>query len=214
MVFVKYRSMYGLIFPFSTFYSHITTLKIDQKPLPTTESTVTSTFWSHGLAEMAGQRNKWVPWPWRLRKKKGISWHLGTDLVLKSRPGSPVGHKQIRMPTSDNISLRPWSIETKIRWMHRPQNTESSLSWLEWVTATFCTNYSFILIPIFSCRYDLLRYPTTELLSDSTQSSMFTLFFRPSPKWANQSPYPILCFCNTYLPIHPRVPWPSPLLQA
>ncbi|XP_032469621.1 PH domain leucine-rich repeat-containing protein phosphatase 2 isoform X2 [Phocoena sinus] len=38
--------------------SHITTLKIDQKPLPTTDSTVTSTFWSHGLAEMAGQRNK------------------------------------------------------------------------------------------------------------------------------------------------------------
>uniref|UniRef100_G1R1B6 PH domain leucine-rich repeat-containing protein phosphatase 2 n=1 Tax=Nomascus leucogenys TaxID=61853 RepID=G1R1B6_NOMLE len=37
---------------------HITTLKIDQKPLPTTDSTVTSTFWSHGLAEMAGQRNK------------------------------------------------------------------------------------------------------------------------------------------------------------
>ncbi|XP_026975163.1 PH domain leucine-rich repeat-containing protein phosphatase 2 isoform X3 [Sagmatias obliquidens] len=39
-------------------FSHITTLKIDQKPLPTTDSTVTSTFWSHGLAEMAGQRNK------------------------------------------------------------------------------------------------------------------------------------------------------------
>nr|XP_012292903.1 PH domain leucine-rich repeat-containing protein phosphatase 2 isoform X2 [Aotus nancymaae] len=38
--------------------SHITTLKIDQKPLPTTDSTVTSTFWSHGLAEMTGQRNK------------------------------------------------------------------------------------------------------------------------------------------------------------
>ncbi|XP_051702946.2 PH domain leucine-rich repeat-containing protein phosphatase 2 isoform X3 [Oryctolagus cuniculus] len=39
-------------------FSHITTLKIDQKPLPTTDSTITSTFWSHGLAEMAGQRNK------------------------------------------------------------------------------------------------------------------------------------------------------------
>ncbi|XP_006878692.1 PREDICTED: PH domain leucine-rich repeat-containing protein phosphatase 2 isoform X2 [Elephantulus edwardii] len=39
-------------------FSHITTLKIDQKPLPTTDSTVASTFWSHGLAEMAGQRNK------------------------------------------------------------------------------------------------------------------------------------------------------------
>ncbi|XP_036782822.2 PH domain leucine-rich repeat-containing protein phosphatase 2 isoform X2 [Manis pentadactyla] len=39
-------------------FSHITTLKIDQKPLPTTDSTGTSTFWSHGLAEMAGQRNK------------------------------------------------------------------------------------------------------------------------------------------------------------
>uniref|UniRef100_A0A2K6T8J4 PH domain leucine-rich repeat-containing protein phosphatase 2 n=1 Tax=Saimiri boliviensis boliviensis TaxID=39432 RepID=A0A2K6T8J4_SAIBB len=39
-------------------FSHITTLKIDQKPLPTTDSTVTSTFWSHGLAEMTGQRNK------------------------------------------------------------------------------------------------------------------------------------------------------------
>ncbi|XP_023379431.1 PH domain leucine-rich repeat-containing protein phosphatase 2 [Pteropus vampyrus] len=39
-------------------FSHITTLKIDQKPLPSTDSTVTSTFWSHGLAEMAGQRNK------------------------------------------------------------------------------------------------------------------------------------------------------------
>ncbi|XP_059939695.1 PH domain leucine-rich repeat-containing protein phosphatase 2 isoform X1 [Mesoplodon densirostris] len=39
-------------------FSHITTLKIDQKPLPTTDSTVTSNFWSHGLAEMAGQRNK------------------------------------------------------------------------------------------------------------------------------------------------------------
>ncbi|XP_055001386.1 PH domain leucine-rich repeat-containing protein phosphatase 2 [Sorex araneus] len=39
-------------------FSHITTLKIDQKPLPSTDSTVTSSFWSHGLAEMAGQRNK------------------------------------------------------------------------------------------------------------------------------------------------------------
>uniref|UniRef100_A0A2K5PR00 PH domain leucine-rich repeat-containing protein phosphatase 2 n=1 Tax=Cebus imitator TaxID=2715852 RepID=A0A2K5PR00_CEBIM len=39
-------------------FSHITTLKIDQKPLPATDSTVTSTFWSHGLAEMTGQRNK------------------------------------------------------------------------------------------------------------------------------------------------------------
>ncbi|XP_029420290.1 PH domain leucine-rich repeat-containing protein phosphatase 2 isoform X2 [Nannospalax galili] len=39
-------------------FSHITTLKIDQKPLPTTDSTVASTFWSHGLAETAGQRNK------------------------------------------------------------------------------------------------------------------------------------------------------------
>ncbi|XP_021558850.1 PH domain leucine-rich repeat-containing protein phosphatase 2 isoform X2 [Neomonachus schauinslandi] len=39
-------------------FSHITTLKIDQKPLPTTDPTVTSSFWSHGLAEMAGQRNK------------------------------------------------------------------------------------------------------------------------------------------------------------
>uniref|UniRef100_A0A8C7AKG3 PH domain leucine-rich repeat-containing protein phosphatase 2 n=1 Tax=Neovison vison TaxID=452646 RepID=A0A8C7AKG3_NEOVI len=39
-------------------FSHITTLKIDQKPLPSTDATLTSTFWSHGLAEMAGQRNK------------------------------------------------------------------------------------------------------------------------------------------------------------
>ncbi|XP_028930737.1 PH domain leucine-rich repeat-containing protein phosphatase 2 [Ornithorhynchus anatinus] len=39
-------------------FSHITTLKIDQKPLPTADSSVGSTFWSHGLAEMAGQRNK------------------------------------------------------------------------------------------------------------------------------------------------------------
>ncbi|XP_030099411.1 PH domain leucine-rich repeat-containing protein phosphatase 2 isoform X3 [Mus musculus] len=39
-------------------FSHITALKIDQKPLPATDSAVTSTFWSHGLAEMAGQRNK------------------------------------------------------------------------------------------------------------------------------------------------------------
>jgi hypothetical protein len=55
---VKSKREYGLIFPSFTCYSHITTLKIDQKPLPTTDSTVTSTFWSHGLAEMAGQRNK------------------------------------------------------------------------------------------------------------------------------------------------------------
>ncbi|XP_044519061.1 PH domain leucine-rich repeat-containing protein phosphatase 2 isoform X1 [Gracilinanus agilis] len=39
-------------------FSHITTLKIDQKPLLTADSASTSTFWSHGLAEMAGQRNK------------------------------------------------------------------------------------------------------------------------------------------------------------
>ncbi|XP_056680339.1 PH domain leucine-rich repeat-containing protein phosphatase 2 isoform X1 [Monodelphis domestica] len=39
-------------------FSHITTLKIDQKPLPTADSANASTFWSHGLAEMAGQRNK------------------------------------------------------------------------------------------------------------------------------------------------------------
>ncbi|XP_020819266.1 PH domain leucine-rich repeat-containing protein phosphatase 2 isoform X2 [Phascolarctos cinereus] len=39
-------------------FSHITTLKIDQKPLLTADSAGASTFWSHGLAEMAGQRNK------------------------------------------------------------------------------------------------------------------------------------------------------------
>uniref|UniRef100_A0A8C9LC24 PH domain leucine-rich repeat-containing protein phosphatase 2 n=1 Tax=Pavo cristatus TaxID=9049 RepID=A0A8C9LC24_PAVCR len=39
-------------------FSHITTLKIDAKPSLTTDSALTSTFWSHGVAEMAGQRNK------------------------------------------------------------------------------------------------------------------------------------------------------------
>lgn len=86
IVFVKYRSIYGLIFPSSSSHSHITTLKIDQKPLPTTDPTVASTFWSHGLAEMAGQRNKWVSWPWR---------HLGTDLMLKAGPYPLVGCQQI-----------------------------------------------------------------------------------------------------------------------
>ncbi|XP_015729727.1 PH domain leucine-rich repeat-containing protein phosphatase 2 [Coturnix japonica] len=39
-------------------FSHITTLKIDSKPSLPTDSALTSTFWSHGVAEMAGQRNK------------------------------------------------------------------------------------------------------------------------------------------------------------
>ncbi|KAF1440867.1 PH domain leucine-rich repeat-containing protein phosphatase 2, partial [Spheniscus demersus] len=39
-------------------FSHITTLKIDAKPSLTADSALTSTFWSHGVAEMAGQRNK------------------------------------------------------------------------------------------------------------------------------------------------------------
>uniref|UniRef100_A0A8B9GAJ4 PH domain and leucine rich repeat protein phosphatase 2 n=1 Tax=Amazona collaria TaxID=241587 RepID=A0A8B9GAJ4_9PSIT len=39
-------------------FSHITTLKIDAKPSLTADSALSSTFWSHGVAEMAGQRNK------------------------------------------------------------------------------------------------------------------------------------------------------------
>ncbi|XP_069491569.1 PH domain leucine-rich repeat-containing protein phosphatase 2 isoform X2 [Ambystoma mexicanum] len=39
-------------------FSHITTLKIDQKMAISADSAVTSTFWGHGLAEMSGQRNK------------------------------------------------------------------------------------------------------------------------------------------------------------
>ncbi|KFW84007.1 PH domain leucine-rich repeat-containing protein phosphatase 2, partial [Manacus vitellinus] len=39
-------------------FSHITTLKIDAKPSLTADSALTSSFWSHGVAEMAGQRNK------------------------------------------------------------------------------------------------------------------------------------------------------------
>ncbi|XP_041340678.1 PH domain leucine-rich repeat-containing protein phosphatase 2 isoform X2 [Pyrgilauda ruficollis] len=39
-------------------FSHITTLKIDAKPSLTADSALTSVFWSHGVAEMAGQRNK------------------------------------------------------------------------------------------------------------------------------------------------------------
>ncbi|NWY90360.1 PHLP2 phosphatase, partial [Loxia curvirostra] len=39
-------------------FSHITTLKIDAKPSLTADSALTSIFWSHGVAEMAGQRNK------------------------------------------------------------------------------------------------------------------------------------------------------------
>ncbi|XP_074438653.1 PH domain leucine-rich repeat-containing protein phosphatase 2 isoform X2 [Larus michahellis] len=39
-------------------FSHITTLKIDAKPSLMADSALTSTFWSHGVAEMAGQRNK------------------------------------------------------------------------------------------------------------------------------------------------------------
>lgn len=79
-------------------HSHITTLKIDQKPLPTTDSTVTSTFWSHGLAEMAGQRNKWVCWPgdW----EKGTHGLLGLALlrIIIS----------LRASTWDKILLKPW----------------------------------------------------------------------------------------------------------
>ncbi|XP_078525400.1 PH domain leucine-rich repeat-containing protein phosphatase 2 isoform X1 [Lissotriton helveticus] len=39
-------------------FSHITTLNIDQKLSLSADSTLTSTFWKHGLAEMSGQRNK------------------------------------------------------------------------------------------------------------------------------------------------------------
>uniref|UniRef100_A0A8V5GPC2 Uncharacterized protein n=1 Tax=Melopsittacus undulatus TaxID=13146 RepID=A0A8V5GPC2_MELUD len=39
-------------------FSHITTLKIDAKSSLTADSALSSTFWSHGVAEMAGQRNK------------------------------------------------------------------------------------------------------------------------------------------------------------
>nr|XP_042712917.1 PH domain leucine-rich repeat-containing protein phosphatase 2 isoform X2 [Chrysemys picta bellii] len=38
--------------------SHIATLKIDAKPSLTADSVLSSTLWNHGLAEMAGQRNK------------------------------------------------------------------------------------------------------------------------------------------------------------
>ncbi|XP_038662467.1 PH domain leucine-rich repeat-containing protein phosphatase 2-like isoform X1 [Scyliorhinus canicula] len=40
-------------------FSHITTLKIDQKPtVPTSDPAGAPTFWSHGYSEMAGHRNK------------------------------------------------------------------------------------------------------------------------------------------------------------
>ncbi|XP_027034244.1 PH domain leucine-rich repeat-containing protein phosphatase 2 isoform X2 [Tachysurus fulvidraco] len=40
-------------------FSHITTLKLDQKPsLSTAESQVSCVLWDHGYAEMSGQRNK------------------------------------------------------------------------------------------------------------------------------------------------------------
>ncbi|XP_030621614.1 PH domain leucine-rich repeat-containing protein phosphatase 2 [Chanos chanos] len=40
-------------------FSHITTLKLDQKPVNTAgDSQSLSTFWEHGYAEMSGQRNK------------------------------------------------------------------------------------------------------------------------------------------------------------
>ncbi|XP_053905040.1 PH domain leucine-rich repeat-containing protein phosphatase 2 isoform X3 [Malaclemys terrapin pileata] len=39
-------------------FSHIATLKIDAKPSLTADSVLSSTLWNHGLAEMAGQRNK------------------------------------------------------------------------------------------------------------------------------------------------------------
>ncbi|XP_030437386.1 PH domain leucine-rich repeat-containing protein phosphatase 2 isoform X3 [Gopherus evgoodei] len=38
--------------------SHISTLKIDAKPSLTADSALSSMLWNHGLAEMAGQRNK------------------------------------------------------------------------------------------------------------------------------------------------------------
>ncbi|KAM6980163.1 PH domain leucine-rich repeat-containing protein phosphatase 2 [Aplochiton taeniatus] len=40
-------------------FSHITTLKLDQKPaLPSGDTLGTSTLWNHGYSEMSGQRNK------------------------------------------------------------------------------------------------------------------------------------------------------------
>lgn len=40
-------------------FSHITTLKLDQKPaMNSSDAPVTSSLWSHGYAEMSGQRNK------------------------------------------------------------------------------------------------------------------------------------------------------------
>ncbi|KAJ8400489.1 hypothetical protein AAFF_G00396130 [Aldrovandia affinis] len=40
-------------------FSHITTLKLDQKPVMTIgDSLVSSTLWNHGYSEMSGQRNK------------------------------------------------------------------------------------------------------------------------------------------------------------
>ncbi|XP_037733345.1 PH domain leucine-rich repeat-containing protein phosphatase 2 isoform X2 [Chelonia mydas] len=39
-------------------FSHIATLKIDAKPSLTADSVLSSALWNHGLAEMAGQRNK------------------------------------------------------------------------------------------------------------------------------------------------------------
>ncbi|KFV12178.1 PH domain leucine-rich repeat-containing protein phosphatase 2, partial [Pterocles gutturalis] len=39
-------------------FSHIATLKIDAKPSLAADSALASAFWSHGVAEMAGQRNK------------------------------------------------------------------------------------------------------------------------------------------------------------
>lgn len=153
IVFVKYRSIYGLIFPSSTSHSHITTLKIDQKPLPTTDPTVTSTFWSHGLAEMAGQRNKWVSWPWRLRKKKGSRWHLGTDLMVNARPYSLVGCKQITECQHQIRSL--WDhdpVGQKQDECAGPKIPNSLIPTIKWATTIFCTNYSFNLMLIFSYR--------------------------------------------------------------
>lgn len=102
IVFVKHRCLCGLIFPSCTFHSHITTLKIDQKPLPTTDATLTSTFWSHGLAEMAGQRNKWVSWPWGKIKKAAPDIWSGAESWAKL---IPLGHKHILECQQERRSL-------------------------------------------------------------------------------------------------------------
>ena len=45
----------------SPFFSHITTLKLDQKSTTAAgDSLSTSTPWNHGYSEMSGQRNKWA----------------------------------------------------------------------------------------------------------------------------------------------------------